>query len=138
MEIFAEVTLHRVVLGLRPQSFDRIEPRGAHRGINAEKQADGGGKNQRNKYRKERRGSRDRKNRAYQLADGHGGDHAEKSAQSRENGRFHQKLQNDVTAARAERFAQADFAGALGDAGEHDVHDHYSADDQKYGSDPNG
>ena len=37
--------------------------------------------------------------------------------------------------ARAERFANADFAGALGDADQHDVHDHDAADHQRNAGD---
>ena len=61
MEIFAKITLHGLVLGLRPQSFDGVEPRGAHCRINAEKQADGGGKNQRDEYGKKWSGNWNRR-----------------------------------------------------------------------------
>ncbi len=47
-------------------------------------------------------------------------------------------MQKDIAAARAERFANADFAGAFGDADQHDVHDDDAADDQRDGSDGDG
>ena len=41
--------------------------------------------------------------------------------------RFHQVLVEDVAAARAQRFADADFVRALRDHRQHDVHDHDAA-----------
>src|SRR3989344_4404389 len=41
-----------------------------------------------------------------------------------------QKLEQNIAAARADGFAQADLACALGDGDEHDVHDADSADEQ--------
>src|SRR2546429_434423 len=41
-----------------------------------------------------------------------------------------QKLAHDITAARAERLADADLAGPLGHRHQHDVHDHDAAHHQ--------
>ena len=62
-------------------------------------------------------------------------DDADDAAEQRHGGRFDEELQQDVVAARAERLADADFAGALGDGDEHDVHDDDAADDQRDGGD---
>jgi len=50
---------------------------------------------------------------------------------------FNEDLQHDVEAPGAEGFADADFAGALGDADEHDVHDDDAADDERNQGDGN-
>ena len=42
---------------------------------------------------------------------------------NREHKRFSEELGENVTRLRADCHAQADFAGALGDADQHDVHD---------------
>ena len=47
-----------------------------------------------------------------------------------ERHRFEQKLPGDVAAARADRFAHADLASALGNADQHDVHHADTADQQ--------
>src|SRR5216684_5587518 len=49
-----------------------------------------------------------------------------------------QELPGDITAARADRFAHANFAGALGDAHEHDVHDADAADEQTDAAEDDG
>src|SRR5439155_1600812 len=48
----------------------------------------------------------------------------------KENG-FDEKLQKDVPTGGADGHADADLAGPLGDADEHDVHDADAADDQR-------
>ena len=50
---------------------------------------------------------------------------------SREDQRFGQKLRQNVAPLGADGHAQADFAGALGDADQHDVHDADAADQQR-------
>ena len=44
---------------------------------------------------------------------------------------FSQELPQDVAAARADRFADADFLGPLGHANEHDVHDADAGGDER-------
>ena len=55
-------------------------------------------------------------------------DNATKQAQ---HDRFHEKLQQHVLAAGADRHPQADLACPLGDRDEHDVHDADAADEQR-------
>ncbi len=47
-------------------------------------------------------------------------------------------MQNDVLFASPQRAAQSNLARALGDAGEHDVHDYNAAHHEKYRGEPNG
>src|SRR5216684_2089186 len=72
-------------------------------------------------------------------ADGKGNDvsqnDAEEPADEGNGKRLCQKLEEDVAAARAERFLHADFAGALGDGDEHDVHQADATDSQREGAD---
>src|SRR6266851_5842283 len=51
---------------------------------------------------------------------------------------FEQELPGDVAAARADGFAHANFAGALGDAHEHDVHDAHAANEQADAAEDDG
>ncbi len=51
---------------------------------------------------------------------------------------FGQKLPDDVAAARANRFAHADFARALRDRHQHDVHHAHAADQQSDRADHGG
>src|SRR5208337_4786916 len=62
-------------------------------------------------------------------------DDAEKSPDEGDGERLGQKLEKDVAAARAESFLDADFAGALGDGNEHDVHQADAAYAQREGAD---
>ncbi len=55
---------------------------------------------------------------------------AERRAERRQRRRLDEELVQDVAAARAERFPNADLARSLGDGDEHDVHDHDRADDE--------
>ena len=57
-------------------------------------------------------------------------EHADGAAEQAEGDGLDQELQHDVAALRADGDADADLAGALGDAHEHDVHDADAADDQ--------
>ena len=72
-------------------------------------------------------------------ADGKGNDisqdDAEDPADESDGERLGQKLEEDVAAARAERFLHSDFAGALGDGDEHDVHQADATDAQSEGAD---
>ena len=64
-----------------------------------------------------------------------GEDDAEESTDEGDGERFGQKLEEDVAAARAQRLLDADFAGALRDGDEHDVHQADAADAQRQGAD---
>jgi hypothetical protein len=59
----------------------------------------------------------------------------EKAAQQSHGGGFDQELQHDIVAPRAQRLANADLAGALGDRDQHDVHDDHAAHHQGNGGD---
>ena len=56
---------------------------------------------------------------------------ADQPAERTERDGFDEKLQQDVATVRADGHADADLAGALGDADEHDVHDADAADDER-------
>ena len=60
---------------------------------------------------------------------------ADQSAESGERHRFGEELPDDIAPTRANGFANADFAGALGDGHQHDVHDADAADEQADGTD---
>src|SRR5208337_580133 len=62
-------------------------------------------------------------------------DDAEDSADEGNGESLGQKLKENVAAARAQRFLHADFAGALGDGDEHDVHQADAADAEREGAD---
>ena len=72
-------------------------------------------------------------------ADGEGNDvgqdDAEESTGEGDGERLGQELEEDVAAARAQRFLYADFAGALSDGNEHDVHQADTADAQRESAD---
>ena len=57
---------------------------------------------------------------------------ADDAADGAERDGFDQKLDEDVVALGADGFAHADFAGALGDGDQHDVHHADAADDEAY------
>src|SRR5207249_8153913 len=60
---------------------------------------------------------------------------AEQAAGGTERHSLNEKLQENVAPASADRHADADFASALGDADEHDVHNADAADEQRYAGD---
>ena len=64
-----------------------------------------------------------------------GDDDADQAAAAGQQGGLHQELIEDVAAAGAQRFADADLVGSLGDHRQHDVHDHDAADHHEYGDD---
>ena len=57
--------------------------------------------------------------------------HADQSAGGREHDGFDEELQGDVPPLGPQRAADADLAGALGDRGQHDVHDADAAHQQR-------
>src|SRR5262249_37492374 len=60
-------------------------------------------------------------------------DDAKHSANPGHDPGFHQKLEKDIPARGAQRFAHADLAGSFRDACEHYVHNHDAPDDQENG-----
>ena len=75
-------------------------------------------------------GRQRRHQRAYQHGDEDGDGDAQQAAGAGERHGFHQELADDVAAARAHGLAHADFACALGDGDQHDVHDADTAHQQ--------
>ena len=63
--------------------------------------------------------------------------HADGPTNRGHDGGFGEELQQNVAAARAQRFAQADFARPLGHCRKHHVHDHHAADHQEHRDDSN-
>ena len=57
-------------------------------------------------------------------------EYAESTAGAGEQDGFDEKLEDDVASFCAEGASDTDFAGAFGDAGEHDVHDADAANDE--------
>ena len=55
-----------------------------------------------------------------------------RAAEEAQGERLDQELQQDVAPGGAERLADADLAGALGDRDQHDVHDPDAADHQAH------
>src|ERR1035438_5286290 len=72
---------------------------------------------------------------AHGKSDSVGEDDAEESTDEGDGERLGQKLEEDVTASGAQRFLYADFARALGDGDEHDVHQANAADAKGEGAD---
>src|ERR1700761_5079350 len=70
-----------------------------------------------------------------EVAEDDGDDHADGAGHEGEDQAFKKELREDVAAARAEGFEDADLAGALGDGDEHDVHDADAADGEGHGAD---
>ena len=60
---------------------------------------------------------------------------ADRAAQHADHDRLDQELGQDVAPPRANRFADADLARALGDTHQHDVHDPDPADDKRNAGD---
>ena len=58
-------------------------------------------------------------------------EHADETAQQAQRDGLNQELQPDVAGLRADGDADADLAGAFGDAHEHDVHDADAADQER-------
>src|SRR5262245_56527145 len=69
------------------------------------------------------------------VADHEGEDHAQDTAEGSQRHGLEQELADDVAFAGADGLADADLAGAFGDADEHDVHHADAADQQAHGRD---
>src|ERR1700761_9390970 len=70
-----------------------------------------------------------------EVAEDDGDDHADGTGHEGENQAFKKELREDVAAACAKGFEDADLAGALCDGDEHDVHDAHAADGEGHGAD---
>ena len=67
----------------------------------------------------------------HQFGGAHAAQHADQAAQETKRDGFDEELQADVARLGAHGDANADLAGAFGDADEHDVHDADAADHQR-------
>ena len=74
-------------------------------------------------------GSSGRKNMMMEVMND-GDDDSQHATKKRQGHRFEEELTDDVALARADCFSNADFARALGDAHQHDVHHADAADQQ--------
>ncbi len=102
------------------------------RRINAEKQPYACGEAHAQRYGDERHFHRQRRGIAHNTVAQKRDRHADKAADHGKHGGFDKELIQDILAARAERFANADFAGSFRDDGQHDVHDDDAADHQEH------
>src|ERR1700732_856245 len=125
-------------LPLSSKGFDGIELRGSRCRIDTEEETDGGGDAQREDYRSHRGFYRDRGRGLHQIDQAVSHQDADYPAGGREDRGFGHELQQDMFLAGAERAANADFTRAFGDAGQHDVHDDDSADNQEYADQADG
>src|SRR5579859_4530602 len=116
---------------LRAQRLHRVEARGLGCWISAEKQTDTKGDDEAAEHRPELNDGRQRRNHGNDFGRDNSHQHADGTADNSNRRRLDQKLKQDIVAARAERFANADFASSLGHADEHDVHDDDPADDKR-------
>src|SRR5436190_11429764 len=64
-----------------------------------------------------------------------GGEHADKSPEDRDDHTFDENLNKNILVTGADGFADADFADAFRNAGQHDIHNADAADEQTDGSD---
>src|SRR5437899_6704034 len=111
------------------QRFDRIEGCRPVRGVDAEPDAHADAEAERHGDRPSchagGQGGRDLDERGQ----GASGEETRDAAEQREHGRLREELASDVAPRRAERLEDPDLPGALGDAHQHDVHDHDAAHD---------
>ena len=75
------------------------------------------------------------KRRARNCVSGDSQDDSDDASSNRQHQGFGQELRQDVAPLGADGHAQADFAGALGDADEHDIHDADATHEQRHGGD---
>src|SRR5579863_9013531 len=107
-----------------PQRHHGVKPRGFRRRVDSEEQADAGGDDQPHQHRPNlhRAGQWSRQTHNFRHQDPE--NYAANSADGRDRGGLNQELRANVHLPRAQRFSQPDFAGPLGHAHQHDVHDH--------------
>src|SRR5271156_3149426 len=119
------------VLSVRPQRFDGVELSGAHGRKNSKEKSHGGGNGNRQDHGRKRGLHGERKGGANNDHQGIGENDADQTAGGGKHGGFGEELHQDVLFSRAKGTAEADLAGAFGDAGEHDIHDDDAADNEK-------
>src|SRR5580704_6124512 len=117
---------------VRPQRFNGIELRRAHRGIDPEEESHAGGNAEGQDHSAERRSHGNGCGRAPEGHDAIGQQDSDDAANGGEHRRLGHELEHDVIFSGAQRAANTDFARSFGHAREHDVHDHDAADDQKH------
>jgi hypothetical protein len=118
------------------QGFYGIEAGGFYGRVHAEEEADAHGDADSNQDGPEWDGGR--QTRHYKMddqADGAAEQYADDAAGAGKHNGFGEELPGDVAAARAERFAYADFARALGHGHQHDIHYAYAANQKADGAD---
>jgi hypothetical protein len=106
-----------------PQRLDGIEPRSLERRIPPETGADQGADDQSREGPAPRKDHGDLQPDGDDVAARDAQEDAQKAAELGEHDGLEEELLDDVVAARADGFAHADLARALGDADQHDVHD---------------
>src|SRR5256884_3755681 len=116
-----------------PQRLHRVHLRGAQGGVDAEDDANDPRNGEGDHGRPEGDDGFHAGKVAHEPGNGHAEQHADHAARAGEHHGLNEELRDDVAAFGAERAADADLAGALGHAGEHDVHDADAADDQRDG-----
>src|SRR5271170_1294440 len=104
------------------QGFDGIEARGFGGRPDAEDQADADRDREADDDGPGGYDGFQRTDHGNQEDDGAADDDADDAAGSSERHSFEEELPGDIAAARADGFAHADFAGALGDGYQHDIH----------------
>src|SRR5712672_317567 len=113
------------------EGFYGIEAGGFYGGVHAEEEADAHGDADSNHDGPQRDGGRQAGH--YKMedqADGTAEQYADDATGAGKHNCFGEELPDDVAATRAERFAYADFARALGHGHQHDIH-HTDATNQK-------
>src|SRR5262245_28237731 len=116
-----------------PKRLDWIETGGSHCGVQPEEEPHGGGNTDAEHHSPELDGGWHRRGHRDQESDPAAEQRADDAAKDRQHNRFGQYLGHDVRLACAERLAEPDFARALADDPQHDVHDDDATDDERKG-----
>ena len=118
------------------EGFDGVKTGGFDGGVHAEEEADAHGDGDGENDGPERDGRGERGNSEVdEQADGAAKENANDAAGTGEDDGFGEELPDDVALARANGAAHANFAGALSDGHEHDVHHTDAADEEADGAD---
>ena len=137
LQIFAVCLCHNV-LSVRPKRFNRVQFRSPHGRENSKEETNRRGKTEGQNHGNERRIHGEGKNGLHKIHHGVGNKDSNETANRREDRRFGQKLQQDVFFPGSERTTQTDLPGPFGNTGQHDIHDHDAANDQKNTDQRNG
>src|SRR6266480_3897429 len=113
------------------QSFDRIQAGSAIRGVEAESDPDHRANQQSGDRPAVRKNQIDFEPGGEEISDDYSQNDSQNAASFRNENGLGQKLPQNVFAARADRFAHADFFGSFGHAYQHDVHDSDAGCDQR-------